>query len=101
MTEQRDIERERLVRVAVAENAATAQIIRDTLATAGIRSLLRNRDNASAYLGSLAAPFTLEVYVLEGDAGAASALLDATSVPGPRPLPQAKAKPRKRRLRWR
>jgi hypothetical protein len=100
MTGQRDLARERLVRVAVAENPATAQLICDALTEAGIRSMLRNRDNASAYLGSLAAPFALEVYVLEGDADAASALLGDSTVPVPLPPAQG-GRRTKRRLRRR
>lgn len=101
MTGGRDIERERLVRVAVAENPATAQLIQDALAEAGIRSMLRNRDSAAAYLGSLAAPFALEVFVLEGDADVAAALLGNSPVPESLP-PPADAQPhRKRRLRRR
>ena len=100
MTEKRDLARERLVRVAVAENPATAQLIRDALGDAGIRSMLRNRDNASAYLGSVAAPFALEIYVLEGDADVASALLGNSPVPEPLP-PATEARRTKRRLRRR
>lgn len=99
MAEQRDRGRERLVRIAVAENPVTAELIRETLAAAGIRSTTRNQDTLSSVYGSPPSPWALEVWVLEGDADAASALLGGTArteLPPPAVTPPA----RKRRRWW-
>ena len=99
MTEQRDRGRERLVRAAVAENATTAEMIRDTLAQAGIRSMLKNRDAAAVTFGAnLAGTWSLEVWVLEGDADAAAALLGGA--PEPPPLPSPSVGPGARKRSW-
>ena len=67
---------ERLVRVSVAENAMTAQFIRDELAAAGIRSLARNKDAVGVtWGGNLGFPFSIEIFVLEGDAERALTIL--------------------------
>lgn len=101
-SEQRDRRSERLVRVAIAENAAAARLIQDELEAAGIRSLLKNRDATALALGGAPpAPFTLEIFVLEGDADAASALLDGGPVPPGLPLPAHPPRSSKRRRWWR
>lgn len=98
MTEGRDRARERLVRVAVAENTITAEMIRETLAQAGIRSMLKNRDGAAVVFGGgLAGSWSLEVWVLEGDADAAAVLLGGPPPPpalSPPAVPEAPAKRR-------
>ena len=72
----RDRSRERLVRVAVAETPLTAQVIQDSLRDAGIPSVARNRDGAAITLGGLGGLlFSVDIFVLEGDADAANALL--------------------------
>ncbi len=72
----RDTAHERLVQVAVAENPATAQMIQDLLRQAGIRSLVKNTDSLFSVTGGMGGmPFTIEVFVLEGDAPAAEAIL--------------------------
>lgn len=99
---ERDRAHERLVRAAVAENPTTAELIRDTLAEAGIRSMVKNCDNLSVVYGGVAAgPWSLEVWVLEGDAAAAAAILGGTPAP-PLPPPAVTAPPRRRRWwhRW-
>ncbi len=97
--EERDRRRERLVRAAVAENPATAEMIRDALEQAGIRSMLKNRDPIAAYGGAIGSPWTTEVWVLEGDADAAAAVLGGR--PAPEPLaPPAVKRPRTARRWW-
>jgi hypothetical protein len=96
MTGERDRARERLVRVAVAENETTARLIHDELLRAGIRSLVKNADPTSAVYGGVAAPWALEVYVLEGDVAAATTLLGGARAPEPLPPPALGAAPRRR-----
>lgn len=101
MTEQRDRARERLVRAAVAENPITAEMIRDTLEQAGIRSMLKNRDPLSVNTGgAFAIPWAMEVWVLEGDAEAAAAVLGGAPPPEALPSPALPAKSPQRRRRW-
>lgn len=96
----RDRTREPLVRVAVAENELTAEEIRADLAAAGIRCMVKNRDATSvAWGGSVAASFSLEVFVLQGDAERATALLGGQPAPEPLP-PPALSGERKKRRRW-
>lgn len=90
MSEARDRRGERLVRLAVAEDPATAEVWRDALEQAGIRSLVRNVDTLAAWSGGAA--LTLELLVLEGDVEAARAIVDAE------PAPQ-QAEPRHHRAR--
>lgn len=97
MSEPRDRRRERLVRVAIAENPATAAVIQDTLEQAGIRSMLKNRDALAVTWGSQGGPFSAEVYVLEGDADLASALLGGETRAA---LPPPALEEKKRRRRW-
>ena len=103
MTEQRDRQRERLVRAAVAENQFTAEMIRQTLAQAGIRSMLKNRDGASVTFGGSQSAWSMEVWVLEGDAEAAAALLGgdppAPALPPPA-LPDQPGRPTGGFRRW-
>lgn len=97
MTEQRDRARERLVRVAVAENPTTASMIRETLTGAGIQSMLKNRDATSVIWGTAGTPWSVEVWVLEGDAEAAAAVLGGTPAP---PLPPPAVEPHHKRRWW-
>jgi hypothetical protein len=74
--DDRDRAREPLVRVAVAENDFDAQLIHDELADAGIRSLVRSDDVlTSARAIGFAAPFSREIFVLEGDLARAREVL--------------------------
>ena len=99
MAETRDRARERLVRVAVAETLITAQMLQEQLAQAGIRSMLKNRDGTAVAMGgSYAQPFAMELFVLEGDADAASALLGGP--PPPAVAPPALAAPPPKQRRW-
>ena len=71
--EVRDRRRERLVRVAVADNTFTGEMLRDQLREAGIPSMLRNREGG---VGVISGPGgTFELFVLEGDAARASTVL--------------------------
>ncbi|MFN8558044.1 MAG: DUF2007 domain-containing protein [Dehalococcoidia bacterium] len=99
MSERRDRARERLVRAAVAENPATADMVRDTLRAAGIPSMLKNVDALSVSWGGQAPPWALEVWVLEGDADLAAALLGGERAPTPLPPPALGPSERPRR-RW-
>ena len=101
MPEERDLVRERLVRAAVAENPMAAELIRDTLAQAGIRTMLKNRDALSVYTGSgLASPWSVEVWVLEGDADTAADLLGGRPAGPALPSPALAETPPRRRW-WR
>lgn len=96
----RDRSRERLVRVAIAENPLTAHLIEETLARAGIRCMVKNRDPVSVAQGVLASPWALEVYVLEGDADAASLALGGEPLPDPLPPPTVPSRPTPGRGPW-
>ena len=98
----RDRRRERIVRVAIAENSFTAEMLRAQLQEAGIRSLIRNRDSGNAVFGGMGGVnYSLEVMVLEGDADLAAAVLGAgpqhEALPPPRLREQRR---RQRRRRW-
>lgn len=103
--EQRDRARERLVQVAVAESAYTAELLRDQLAQAGIAAMVRNRDGASPWLGPLGSAYSHELLVLEGDADAANALIGdgppAPELSPPKLAPSSKRAARPRRRWWR
>ena len=94
-------DRERLVRVAVAENAMTAHLIKETLAGAGIRCIVKNR-YPTAITGPLPGAYSDEVYVLESDATAASTLLGGGPVLEALPPPAVNpaARTRRRRRFW-
>lgn len=96
---QRDRGREKLVKVAVAENPVTAELIRQTLTEAGVPCLVKNRDPIGViYGGALSSPFSMQVFVLEGDEEAAIAALGGRApaeLPHP-PLPSPR-RYRKRR----
>lgn len=97
----RDRRHERLVRVALAENPMTAQVIQDALDAAGIRCMVKNRDGAAVMLGGIfTAPFALEVYVLEGDAAAASAILGGRPPAPPLPPPSVEGPRSGQPRRW-
>ncbi len=90
------------MRVAVAESSLTAEMIRESLEQAGIPAMLRNLDAASVTLGgSAAAPWSVEVFVLEHDAPLASALLGGTPVPEALPPPAVGSGVPARRHWWR
>src|SRR3712207_4053411 len=95
----RDRRRERLVRVAVADNAFTAEFLRGWLREAGIPCTLRNREGGAAVVGGIGGTF--ELSVLEGDADLAAAVIGAGNPPEPLPPPPLPA-PRStiRRRRW-
>ncbi len=92
----RDRRRERLVRVAVADNTFTAEFLKQQLREAGIRSLVRNREGGSGVVSAIGGTF--EVFVLEGDADLASNVLGGP--PEPLPPPALPAPKRVRRRRW-
>jgi hypothetical protein len=96
LSEQRDRAREPLVQVAVAENPATAQMIQDLLKQAGVRSLAKNTDSAFSVTGVASLPFTIEIFVLEGDAGVAEAILSDSRPARPEQLPAPKRRYRRR-----
>ena len=96
---QRDRRRERLVKVAVADNTFTAEMLKDQLLEAGIPSIARNREGGVGVIAGFAGTF--EVFVLEGDADLASAVLGGGRVPEPLPPPALPAPPaRPKRRRW-
>ena len=99
--EVRDRRRERLVRVAVADNTFTGEMLRDQLREAGIPSMLRNREGG---VGVISGPGgTFELFVLEGDAARASTVLGGNAPPESLPAPRLPAPPpsTKRRRWWR
>lgn len=98
---ERDRRRERLVKVAVADNTFTAEMLKDQLREAGIPSVTRNREGGVGVLAGFAGTF--EVFVLEGDADLASAVLGGGPAPEPLPppsLPSPRVRPKRRRW-WR
>jgi len=83
---ERDRSREPLVKIAVAENQATAELVRQALTDVGIRCLAKNTDPLGVLYGSLwTSPFSVQVFVLSGDEAHAQAIFNArgwdTSVP--------------------
>ena len=88
------------MRVAVAENGFTAEMLREQLQQAGVRSLVRNRDAGSVVVGGIGGlSYSFEVFVLEGDADLATAVLGG---PPPEALPSPRLPGRtRRRLRRR
>jgi hypothetical protein len=92
----RDRRRERLVRVAVAENTFTAELLKQQLREAGIPALVRNREGGSGVIGAIGGTF--DVFVLEGDADLASHVLGGPPLES-LPLPALPPK-RARRRRW-
>jgi hypothetical protein len=75
---ERDRSREPLVKIAVAENPATAELVRQTLAEDGIRCLVKNTDPIGVMYGSLwTSPFALQIFVLSGDEARAQELFAA------------------------
>ncbi len=97
--ERRDRRRERLVRVAVADNTFTGEMLREQLREAGIPALLRNREGGVGVFAALGGTF--ELFVLEGDAALASAVLGGDTPPEPLPSPRLAAPPpATRRRRW-
>ena len=91
---QRDRGREKLVKIAVAENPPTAELIKQTLAGANIPCLIKNTDALGVIYGaSLTGAFALQIFVLEGDEAAA---LEALGGPPPDELPAPSLPPRRR-----
>ena len=72
----------------MAENPATAELIRQTLAEAGIPCLIKNTDALGVtYAAALTGAFAMQVFVLEGDEEAALVALggrEPESLPPPR-----------------
>lgn len=62
------------MKVAVAENPMTAELLAGMLSEAGIRCMVKDVGPAPAFLGA-GALASYEIFVLEGDAGAAAAVL--------------------------
>jgi putative signal transducing protein len=74
----RDRAREPLIKLAVAENPATAEFIEQILAGEGIRCLIKNTDPVGVMSGSVwTSPFAVHVLVLQGDEPAAQRALAA------------------------
>jgi hypothetical protein len=74
----RDRSREPLVKLAVAENPATGEFVKQVLADAGIRCLVKNTDALGVLAGALwTSPFSVQIFVLSGDESAAQAALVA------------------------
>lgn len=91
---ERDRSREKLVKVAVAENSATAELIKQTLAEANVPCLIKNTSALGViYGGGLTGAFALQIFVLEGDEAAA---LEALGGPPPSALPAPALPPRRR-----
>lgn len=76
------------MRVAVAENPMTAQLLSELLEQAGIRSLIKNRGAAPAIYGT-GVLASYEVFVLEGDADAATRVIGDDLPSRPEQLPGA------------
>ncbi len=74
MSTRRDRARERLVRVAVAENPMAAELLAGMLKEAGIRCMVKDVGPAPSFLGA-GALASFEIFVLDGDAAAAAAVL--------------------------
>jgi hypothetical protein len=95
----RDRRRERLVRVAVADNLFTAEFLRGQLEEAGIPCTMRNREGGAAVVGGIGGTF--ELFVLEGDADLATAVIGDGTPPEVLPPPTLPAgRRRTRRRRW-
>jgi len=90
--------RDPLVQVAVAENIATADMIRDGLQATGIRALIKNIDPLSTLTGGGfgGLPYSFEIYVLESDAAAADVVLGKTAPPKRAQLPSGRHTYRRR-----
>jgi Putative prokaryotic signal transducing protein len=87
----RDRSREPLVRIAVAENPATAELVKQELAEAGIQCMAKNTDALGVMSGSLwSSPFSVELFVLSGDEAAAQRVLaeKGFNTDGPIALPE-------------
>jgi hypothetical protein len=94
----RDKSREPLVKIAVAENPATADLVRQVLEDAGIRCLAKNTDPLGVMYGTLwTSPFAVQIFVLAGDEAAAQAALAACGFDTGAPI----ALPARRRYRRR
>jgi hypothetical protein len=95
----RDRSREPLVKLAVAENPATGELIRQLLQDAGVPSLVKNTDALGVLIGSLwTSPFAMQIFVLSGDEAAAHEALAAAGFDPSRTLAlPARSRPRRRR----
>jgi len=95
---ERDKSREPLVKIAVAENPATADLVQQVLAEAGIHCLAKNTDPLGVMYGTLwSSPFSVQIFVLWGDESAAQAALAASGLDTSAPI----ALPTRRRSRRR
>jgi hypothetical protein len=95
----RDRRRERLMRVAVADNLFTAEFLRGRLKEAGVPCSMRNREGGAAVVGGIGGTF--ELFVLEGDVDLAAAVLGDGTPPEALPQPSLPTgRPRSRRRRW-
>lgn len=83
MSAGRDRAREQLVRIAVADDPATAEIWRAALRDAGVEALVKNANPLTALSGG--AVLSLEVWVLQGDADEALTVLGAEPAAGSAP----------------
>jgi hypothetical protein len=90
------------VKIAVAENPTTADLVRQLLEDSGIPCLVKNTDPLGVLYGSLwTSPFAVQIFVLSGDEPAAQAALAAEGfdIATTLALPAAPARPRRRRRR--
>jgi len=97
----RDRSREPLVKIAVAENPATGEMVKQLLADAGVRCLVKNTDALGVLAGSAwTSPFSVQIFVLSGDEATAQAALAAAGFDNGAMLALPSA-PRRRRVRRR
>lgn len=79
--------REPLVKIAVAENSPTAELVKQALADVGIRCLTKNTDPLGVMYGQLwSSPFSVQIFVLSGDESAAQAALAACGMNTSEPI---------------
>lgn len=91
----RDRSREPLVKIAVAENPATAELVKQILADSDVRCLVKNTDPLGVIYGSLwSSPFSAQIFVLAGDEGVAQAALAAAGFDTSAPIALPKPMPR-------
>jgi hypothetical protein len=75
------------VKIAVAENPATADHVRQMLDEEGIHCLVKNTDALGVMYGALwTSPFALQVFVLSGDEAIAQEVLAARGFDTSSPL---------------
>lgn len=75
------------MKIAVAENPTTAELVRGLLEHAGVPCLVKNTDPLGVMYGSLwTSPFAMQVFVLSGDEAAAQEALAAEGFDTAKPL---------------